>query len=90
MLITLKRSQSNLWPFTFMRKLRYLTLGMEKKRIILYKDLNEPHQRQVEKGATETPKERYAGFFKMQARLWALKGRPSVVKRITVSKPSWI
>lgn len=63
---------------------------MNKKRITIYKTLEEPHKDQLEKGLRETPEERYRGFFTMQARLWALKGRPKLAKRITVSKPSWI
>ncbi|WP_461112445.1 hypothetical protein [Spirosoma jeollabukense] len=63
---------------------------MEKKRIILYKTLDEPHVRQLRNGLLETPEERYRGFFAMQARLWALKGRPKFPKSITIRKPSWI
>jgi len=63
---------------------------MEKKRIIIYKSLDEPHQAQLKKGMSETPEERYRGFFMMQARLWALKGRPESRKDISIRKPSWI
>lgn len=65
---------------------------MKKKRTItIYQDLNEPYENMLKRGVVESPEVRYSSFFAMQARLWALKGRPNISDRtITVEKPTWI
>ncbi|MGA0558419.1 hypothetical protein ACO2Q8_17290 [Larkinella sp. VNQ87] len=63
---------------------------MEKKRIVVYQDLNEPYEKLLADGLNETPEERYVKFFRMQARLWALKGRPFHERKVILKPHPWI
>lgn len=64
---------------------------MEKKRIVVYQDLNEPHQQQVRMYARMTPEERWEEYLKMRKMYFELGGvQPILSYKIHVSKPSWM
>lgn len=63
---------------------------MEKKRIVFYQELNEPYEKLLSDGVKDTPEERYRKFFQMQARIWALKGKPNREKKIVIKPHQWI
>lgn len=65
---------------------------MEKKRTItFYKDMNEPDLELLRENARKTPEELWEVYVGLQRMYTELRGesvRP--VKRITISRPSWM
>ncbi|WP_420149949.1 hypothetical protein [Spirosoma sp.] len=62
-----------------------------KRRIVIYKDLNEPYRQFLRDGMNMTPDELFVSFMNMRAKnrlMFGLKKKTD--KRLTIHKPSWI
>ncbi len=61
------------------------------KRIKIYQHPNEPYIDSLQKGANESPAERFDLFFKNQIKFKLLMGYDlSVVRKIVIKKVGWI
>jgi hypothetical protein len=65
---------------------------MEKKRrIVIYKDLNDPYRQFLRDGMNMTPDELFVSFMNMRAQnriMFGLKKKTD--QRLTIDKPSWM
>lgn len=62
-----------------------------KRKITIYKNLNEPYKAMLRRGLDETPEERYKRFFEEQANFKEFMGVKGPPKReIIIRKVSWI
>jgi hypothetical protein len=65
----------------------------KKKRIIIYKDKNDPYLESLREGIKDTPEERYIKFFENRRKfneLMGIKKDPNAKKTIEIKKVTWI
>lgn len=69
-------------------------MNMEKKkRIIIYKDKNDPYLESLREGRKESPEERYIKFFENRRKFnefMGIKKDPNAKKTIEIKKVTWI
>ncbi|MCP1382975.1 hypothetical protein [Runella salmonicolor] len=62
-----------------------------KRKITIYKNLNEPYEAMLQRGLQETPDECFVRFFEERAKFRAFMGiKKSLKREIIIRKVSWI
>ncbi|WP_428663854.1 hypothetical protein [Runella sp.] len=62
-----------------------------KRKITIYKELNEPYEAMLKRGLEETPDQRFVRFFEERAKFRTFLGiKTAPQKKIVIRKVSWI
>lgn len=64
----------------------------KKKRIIIYKDKNDPYLESLREGMKDTPEERYIEFFENRRKFnefMGIKKHPDAKKTIEIKRADW-